>query len=370
MKVLHRYITLLLLSFFVFQYTQAKEERIKQIPSQIVSRIKNITVPASPKALTFNKDNTEIWVTSLLNPKVGVSVVNASSGKQIANINLNNGGGVEVLFSKDKTKVYVSQMESGSIFEIDASTKKISRTLKTKSTWTKYLALSHDGNTLYASNWLGNNVSEIDLIKGVLKRNIKTVAVPRGIYPTVDGMYLYVAGFDTGELQKINLATGKGTIIYNGHGALRHIVADEEKNILYVSDMAKHTILKVSLANDLVSVFAQTDVNPNTIALSPDKKILIVSCRGTNFSATDYYQPGPDWGSVLLFDTENGNMLDAIVGGNQPTALDISSDGKTFSFSDFLDKKIEVFSLPSYAELKKGNGGLSSIYKKLLWKKK
>jgi DNA-binding beta-propeller fold protein YncE len=180
---------------------------------------------------------------------------------------------------------------------------------------------------------------------------------------------MYVAGFDSGELQKINLLTLEKKIIYKSKGALRHFVADEKSHILYISDMAKRTIWKLDLNTDTISLFAKTDTNPNTIDLSPNKKILFVSCRGTNFSPTDYYRPGPDWGSVLLFDTSTGKMLDAIVAGNQPTALDVSDDGTLLAFSDFLDSRIEVFKIPTYEDLLTGEGGKSSTYKSELIKK-
>jgi DNA-binding beta-propeller fold protein YncE len=144
---------------------------------------------------------------------------------------------------------------------------------------------------------------------------------------------------------------------------MRHFAVDEEKEILYVSDMGEKAIFQISLKNDEVKKFVDTDYNPNTIALSPDKKILFVSCRGINNPSGNYYIPGPEWGSVLLFDTESGAMLDAIIGGNQSTALDISPDGKLLVFSDFLDSRLEVFEIPSYSVLKDGNGGRSGIYR-------
>lgn len=132
--------------------------------------------------------------------------------------------------------------------------------------------------------------------------------------------------------------------------------------------MANRQILAVDLKNDSVKKFVDTDINPNTIDLSPDKKVLYVSCRGQNATADNYYIPGPEWGSVLLFDTATGKMLDAIVGGNQPTALDVSQDGKLLVFSDFLDMRLEVFELPSYEKLENGNGGRSAVYKNELKK--
>jgi DNA-binding beta-propeller fold protein YncE len=330
---------------------------------QLVHHLFNINSVPSPKAAVFSPDNKEIWVTMLLNAKRGVAVFDVQTGEKIKDINLSDGGGVEIIFSSDGNLVYVSQMETATVFEIDAKTKNVLRTFNAKSTWTKALEFSADGNALFASNWVGNDISEIDLQSGRLIRTIPTVKIPRGIYATKDGNYLYVAGFDNGEIQKIDLKTGQGKIIYKSEGAMRHIVADEERGVLFVSDMGKNVILQVSLADDSVKEFAITDINPNTIVLSPDKKILFVSCRGINYSDENYPIPGPEWGSVLLFDAETGKMLDAIVGGNQPTALAVSPDGKKLVFSDFLDSRLEIFEIPSYSVLANGNGGRSDVYK-------
>ena len=337
--------------------------RIRNPEGQLVSHLLDIQSGPSPKGAIFTMDGKELWVTLLLNTSTGIRIFDPLTGKKLASINLDDGGGVEIIFSNDNTKAYVSQMETARIFEIDTNTKKILRIFNTNSTWTKIIELSQDGNTLYASNWVGDNVSEIDLKTGKLKRNIPTVDTPRGIYVTEDGKTLYVAGFENGEIQKINLENNERKIIYKTDGAMRHIVADEEKSVLYISNMSRKKIFKVSLKTDEVTKFADTDNKPNTIALSPDKKILFVSNRGANYSSTNYNIPGPEWGSVILFDTENGEMLDAIVGGNQPTALAISPDGTILAFSNFLDNIIEIYKVPPYEILKAGKGGRSDVYK-------
>lgn len=353
---------------FLKQSNNIFKSTIKDSAGQLVHHLFNIESLPSPKAVAFSADGSEIWVTHLLNKKRGVSVLDAFSGEKIAEINLENGGGVEIAFSQDGKKAYLSQMETGKVFEIDTKTKKILRTFNTKSTWTKVLAVSKDGKFLYASNWCGDNVTEINLREGKVQRQISTVDTLRGLYLTEDNKFLYVAGFAEGEIEKINLETGQGKVIFKSGGAMRHIVGDEKRGVLYASDMAKNIVWRVFLKGDRVEKFTDTDNNPNTIVLSPDKKILFVSCRGKNFSPENYYVPGPEWGSVLLFDTETGKMLDAIVGGNQPTGLDVSPDGKILAFSDFLDGRLEMFSLPSYEVLKKGNGGKSKVYKNELRK--
>jgi len=338
------------------------------LPGQLVTHLYNIQGVPNVKGLEFTPDGKEVWATLLLNKKRGVVIFDAKTGKNLTNINLNNGGGVEMVFSQDGKKAYVSQMETGKIFEIDTQTKKILRVFNSESTWTKVLALSNDGKSIFASNWVGNNVSEISLITGKLIKLIPTVKTPRGVYLTPDQQFLYVAGFADGEIEKINLTTGESKILLRTEGAMRHITADNQRGVLFFSDMGKDEIWQLDLANDHLEKFADTDHNPNTIVLSPDGKVLLVSCRGINYSADNYSIPGPEWGSVLLFDAETGQMLDAIISGNQPTALAISPDGQKLFFSDFLDQTIEVYQIPDYQVLRKSNGGISKIYKSALIK--
>ena len=347
---------------------QVNQSSFAHLPGQLVSHLYNIEGVPNVKGLAFRPEGTEVWGTLLLNKTRGATIFDVQAGKNLTNINLENGGGVEVVLTEDGRKAYISQMETGKIFEIDTASRKILRVFNSGGAWTKVLILSKDEKTLLASNWVGNNVSVINLESGELERTIPTVKTPRGIYLTEDQQYLYVAGFANGEIEKINFITGQGQVIFKSGGAMRHIVADKSKNILFFSDMGKDIIWKLNLSDDQVEEFVKTDHNPNTIVLSPDKKILFVSCRGINYSADNYSIPGPEWGSVLLFDAETGQMLDAIVGGNQPTALAISPDGQKLIFSDFLDQKIEVYQIPDYQILKEGNGGISKTYQSELIK--
>lgn len=341
---------------------------LTHLPGQIVKCVYRISGIPSPKGAAFSPDGKEIWITSLMNKNRGIVVFDAKTGAHIKDIVLPDGGGVEIIFNLSGNKAYVSQMETARVFEIDAKTKEILRIFDTKSSWTKVLAISPKEDFLFASNWSGNNVSIIDLKTGKLIENIPTVKTPRGIYILKDGKTLYVAGFENGEIEKINLETKERKIILKTEGAMRHIVGDEEKGVLYFSDMGKNKIFKVNLQNDKVEEFAKTDNNPNTIALTPDKKVLIVSNRGKNHPSGNYNIPGPEWGSILFFDTSTGKMLDASVAGNQPTALAVSPDGKYFVYSDFLDGNLTLCQLPSYEEFVAGGGGRSSIYRKELQK--
>jgi YVTN family beta-propeller protein len=316
-------------------------------------KLGTFTTGSNPKQVAFTPDGREIWV-SLLGGH-GVEVFDAASRQRAAHVRLGRHGAVEVIFSRDGRIAYASQMETASVFEIDRRTRRVLRQLPTKGNWSKVMALSPDENTLYVANWVSNDVSEIDLASGRVRRLLPTVATPRGLYPTADGTRLYVAGYDQGELARIDLTTGAAKVLLRTGGAMRHLVGDPQRERLYADDMATDQTFVVDLRTEKVRKLANSDEKPNTIDLTPDGRVLYVSNRGENGS--NYYLPGPEWGSVLAIDTRTGRILDAIVGGNQTTGLDVSPDGRTLAFSDFLDNRVTLYAIPPYATLAAGDGG-------------
>ena len=141
---------------------------------------------------------------------------------------------------------------------------------------------------------------------------------------------------------------------------MRHMAADETKGLLYVGEFDKGALYVVDLATDEVTKLADTDQRPNTIDLSPDGKVLYVSNRGED-NPKSYLIKGPEWGSVLAIDTATGKTLDAIVGGNQCTGLDVSPDGTLLAFSDFRPRHPGV-SDPGLLHPPGGNGGRAAAH--------
>jgi DNA-binding beta-propeller fold protein YncE len=334
-------------------------------PDQLVDRQAVWTTGAAPKQVAFTPDASELWVTLLAGS--GLEVYDPANGALLAAIDLPEAGSVEVIFDSTGQTAFVSQMETASVYEIDVATHSIRRTLETGGSWTKVMVLDPDEERLWASNWVSNDVSEFDLATGELVRRIPTVATPRGLATDPGGTRLYVAGYDSGDIQVIDLATGEGTVIADTGGAVRHLVADPESNLIYASDMALDQIFAIDTGTDTVEPIAETDRLPNTVDISPDGQVLAVSNRGRNNPET-YYLPGPEWGSILLIDAASGAILDAIVGGNQPTGLDLSADGTLLAYSDFLDNRVTVLSVPSTADLRAGGGGRADTYRNELAK--
>jgi DNA-binding beta-propeller fold protein YncE len=334
---------------------------------QLVRCVRIIPCGLRPKSVVLSPDGSVVWVATLWGPTT-LQIFETATGKKLEELSLKKHGGTELELSADGKKVYLSQMATGEVHELEFKTRKLLRTFNTRGSWTKVIKLSADGKLLFASNWVSSDISVVDLESGKLRRRIRSVRKPRGMFPTADGKFLYVAGFKHGELQKLDLSTGRGKIIYNKGVSIRHIVADEKKRRLYISDIGRSLILALDLDTDRVRTFARSNNKPNTIDLGPGGRVLYVSNRGAR-GDVDYTEKGPEWGSVLLLDTETGKVLDAIVGGNQPTALAISADGRTLVFSDFLDNRLRVYRVPPVEELVKGGGGRAKSHLKDLPKK-
>jgi len=322
---------------------------------QLVHALGSLTAKGAPKGVSVTPDGREAWAT-ILNGPPSIEIYDLKAMRKTGGIDIGRYGAVEVIFNRDGSLAYASQMETAKVFEIDTATRTVVRSFATKSAWTKVIALSPDEKTLYAANWSGNDVSIIDLTSGKLVKRVPVAKTPRGLWPTKDGRYLYVAGFARGDLQRIDLKSGAIKTLFVSGGAMRHLVADETTGKLYASDMAKDVVWVCDMKTLKVTKFCDTDEKPNTIELSPDGQILFISNRGEN-NPKSYYIPGYEWGTILLVSTSTGKPLDAIVGGNQCTALDVSADGHTLVFSDFLDDRLRVYDVPGYATLAQGNGG-------------
>jgi YVTN family beta-propeller protein len=322
---------------------------------QVLHGLGLITTLGAPKGVSVTHDGSEAW-TSILNGPPSIQIFDPQTGEILGGVDIGEYGAVEVIFNRSGTLAYTSQMETAKCFEIDVATRTVLREFDTGSAWTKWVELSPDEKTLYASNWSGGDVSIIDLETGDLVKRVGVSNTPRGMYATEDGRYLYVAGFDSGHLERIDLDSGVVATLFTGGGALRHIVADETTGRLFISDMADDLIWVHDMATGSTTKFVDTDEKPNTIDLTPDGKMLFVSCRGENNEKT-YYLPGPEWGSILVFDTADGRPLDALIAGNQPTALDVSDDGSLLVFSDFLDNRLRVYEIPGYDTFAAAGGG-------------
>lgn len=302
-----------------------------------------------PKSVTFI-DNTRVAVALLAD--TGVDIIDVVSGerRRIAPPEpwASRIGFVESLVLPQRGELWVSQMTTAAVHVFDLQTLDYKLTIRTGGVWSKVLAYNAAMDRVFFTHWVTGDVSIINPYTYKEEQRVNYRAVPRGLAFSADGQHMYLAQYEQDgryvcQVLKINLATMAVEQKIGALGAKRHIVQDNERQLLYVSDMARSTIEVYSLADDgLVRTVPVFD-KPNTIQLSPDRRYLYVSCRGPNNPDLGYLYKGYVMGQLYVIDTEDFSVHEAFEGGNQPTGLDVSPDGRRVVFSDFLDYRLRVY---------------------------
>jgi YVTN family beta-propeller protein len=143
----------------------------------------------------------------------------------------------------------------------------------------KVLALTHDGATLFAANWGGRSVSEVDTATGRVVATHAAGHCPRGLAVGRDGT-LYVANFHGDSLD-----------VFAGPSRA------ERRRVENVCHVPRH------------------------LALSPDGARLYVSCLGDD--------------ALLVMDARTLAVERRVLVGDAPKAVDVSPDGRTIATADY-----------------------------------
>lgn len=296
-----------------------------------------------PKQVLFSPDDKFIFI-PLLNGD-GFEVFDIEKNKITDYIkpegNNKKKGFAEGLFIPEKNSFLISQMHTNKIYEYSYPELKFIRSFDSGGNWPKYLIYSKILNIIAVSNWDSNIVSIINYETGKLIKKITTSKSPRGLGLWNEDKYLIIATFDGGELLKVNTQNWKiENRIYKNNAAMRHINIDNSD--AYVSDMYHNLIYKVNLGDFKITKSFKVFDNPNTIDIF--NNYLYISTRGPNNSET-YLKRSPVNGKIIVYDLSNDIIAYIIDGGNQPTGLAVSNNGKYLCFSNFMDNNIEIYRL-------------------------
>ncbi len=302
-----------------------------------------------PKSVTFI-DGRRVAVPLLDGP--GIDIVDVYSGlsQRIAPPAgyARHHGFVESLALAERDELWVSQMTTGSIHVFDLSTLAYKLTIRSSGVWGKVLAYNPVLDRVFFSNWVSQDISIINPKSYLEEKRVNCGAVPRGMAFSGDGLFMYLAQYEVqgkaiGRLLKVDLSSMAIVARLGAEGSKRHIVTDDKRDLLYVSDMARDIIEVYDLGDDSLIASIAVGAKPNTIELSPDGRLLYVSCRGPNNPDKGYLHKGYEFGRIYVIDAETLSVKEWWEGGNQPTGLDLSPDGRLVVFSDFLDDRLRVY---------------------------
>ncbi|MCQ2575140.1 MAG: YVTN family beta-propeller repeat-containing protein [Treponema sp.] len=336
MKIKKIHFTLSLLYFFVC-LTVASQP--------VLTKTGTFGCGKQPKQVLFSPDDK--YVVMPLLDEDGFDIFDVENKKLLKRINPPSAkklGFAEGLFIPEKNSFFVSQMTTATIYEYSYPGFEFKRSISTEGNWSKFMVWNSKKQIIAVSNWVSNDISIIDYATGKVLRKIPTAAAPRGLWFLKDGEEILSLGYEGGKIEKFEVDTGKklNTIAIK-NSAMRHVVVNAAETKAYISDMYYRSVYEVDLAEFKITKQAKVFNNPNTVDLYQDR-YLFVSSRGPN-NPEDYTKRSPKNGKITILDTTDFSILQEIEGGNQPTGLDVSNNGKYLCFSNFQDADIELYSL-------------------------
>lgn len=226
-----------------------------------------------------------------------------------------------IAFTPDGKYALILATETGSIIIVDSINHKqlgelppMPKEVAGRLVNVRHIVISKDGQTAYLSHMHGNAISRININKliqavSTLPQQGPTALLPAQVWNNI------LIPFDTKEGRKNILALEK-----------------------YPADHPNFPNKTWSLAH------------PNTIALDPiNNRYLYVSFRTTSTEGDVSVDPKIK-GKIDIIDTKLGTTVFSLVGGAQPTALEISKN-RTLISSGFIDSKLYFFDAKKIIDL-------------------
>jgi YVTN family beta-propeller protein len=210
-------------------------------------------------------------------------------------LSLHNAGGV-VIWDLTGGETYVEGKPYKEAWLNDISgptpTKKKLRLLWIKTgTTPKIITATPDGKYLFVANWHSNSISVIaidspDPKDWVKIKDIAPSPIPRGMVVSPDSKYLYVAQMGGDFISIIDLANFQKIREISVGVNPRHIIINN--NYCYSSLEISSKLVKIDLSTNKIVKIVPTQRSPRTIAITPDGKIIFVTCYiGNYFQAFD-----------------------------------------------------------------------------------
>lgn len=227
-----------------------------------------------------------------------------------------------IAFTPDGKYALILATETGSLIIVDAINHKqiaeiapIDPKTTGRALNLRHVVISKDGQTAYFSHMRGNAVSRIDLSKLILIIN------------------------------NLNKTKGDVTLSANTWDDLLIPFQTESgaKKVLVLED---YPLDHPNLAGKKWSL-----AHPNTIVLDPiENRYLYVSNRTTT-SVDDSRVDPKLMGKIDIIDTQKDRVVFSLVGGAQPTALEVSHNGKTLISAGLINDRLYFFDLKKLIDI-------------------
>lgn len=280
-----------------------------------------------PKGVILSPDGKHAYVTNFgQGDRNNVDVFDAATLTHEETIHV-PGNVVESVLSPDGWTLYASNFLRDSVMFIDLRTRKVTHEIATGK-HPKILVLSPDGRSLFAANWTGKSVSQIDVPSAKVVRTLPTGLHPRGMVMTQKGV-LYVANFDE---RSIDVFEGPDL---SDHHRLetcpipRHLALSPDEKLLFVSCFHDSMIEALDLATEKVVHAVDVGSSPKSLEASRD---------GRWVWSADY---GRQTNSVSVIDTEDWTArVYSVPGMDHGSGIAVFPDGKRALVTGWYDNHV------------------------------
>lgn len=179
------------------------------------------------------------------------------------------------------------------------------------------IGVTPDGRYLLVTVMHEHKVVLIEIDSWRIVREVEVRAYPYDVEVTPDGRYAVVSNWGDSSVSIIDLSTFDTTLVDVGKNPEGIVVSHDGRAFVASSDSDQINVISIpdfSLLRDVsLKEGRRIGVSPVDVALSPDEKVLFVSCAGDN--------------KVAVISTEDYTVKGYIPTGYYPVDVEVSSDG-------------------------------------------
>ena len=312
------------LALLVFFFSSVESVAYAEPPKLEVQEVAE--TGSMPKGTILSKDGTKFYVTNFGQlDKRNITIYDSKSLALIDQIDV-PGIVVESILSPDGKTLYVSNFKRSSVMAIDLEKKSIASEIKVGK-HPKVMAISPDGKRLFTANWATNDVTELDLATGNVVRTLKTGVHPRGMVLTKTGK-LFVANFKSESIDVFEGADLDQTHRLKACKCPRHLALSPDEKLLYVSCLNANQLHAMDVATETV-------VHRVTIGNAP--KSISVSRDGRYVYSADYGESR----SVSVVDTHDwSSRIFPVPGMDRGSGVAAGPDGKHALVTGWYDNHV------------------------------
>ena len=297
-----------------------QSDTVTLIDLKAMQAYRHVQVVGGPHEAAVSPDGRTVVVTNYnkqgVGPQKTLSVIALPSGDTIKTIDLGEYRAPHDIRWVDDARVVITVEGSQALLVVNVTSGQVERVFKTDQAVSHMLALSTDRTRLYCSNMRSGSVSAFDFKTGEKIKDIQTGKECEGVGVTPDGRWVWAGNraedtisiIDTKSLEVVKRIPSKGfpyRVQFTPDGKFA-LIPHAQASSLVVADVAKQEIVKsIKLGMTKVAEPSTAGVFPH-----PDNRHAFVTVRNDN--------------SMLVLDLVSGETLGRV-------EVQSSPDGVTYS---------------------------------------